>query len=38
MNRVDYLKAMTESYSVKFMEFTRVVSKAPDAVVCRRRR
>lgn len=27
MNRVDYLKAMTESYSVKFMEFTRVVSK-----------
>jgi len=25
---------MTESYSVKFMEFTRVVSKAPDAVVC----
>lgn len=34
MNRVDYLKAMAESYSVKFMEFTRIVSKAPDTVVC----
>ncbi|MED5613330.1 DUF4435 domain-containing protein [Janthinobacterium sp. P210005] len=34
MDRIEKMKASVQSYSVKFMEVTRIFSKMPDAYVC----
>ena len=34
MSRVEILKQASETYSVKFLEFTRINSKIPDTIVC----